>query len=112
MFDLTSIQNAIENCQYPELVEEPVILALNFTFHLENVIEFILLGERTSSVADDNNFVVRKKSKIDKVSLEQIVNSIPQLMYRYLGSCRSDYVPILPNESFAITNTQLSNLQG
>ena len=32
-------------------------------------------------------------------------------MFRYLGSFPSDSVPILPNEAFAITNTQPSNMQ-
>ena len=53
VFDLTSMQDATENCQYPELVGEPLRLKLNFTFPLEHVTEFIVLGERMSSVAVD-----------------------------------------------------------
>ena len=37
VFDLTSMQNATENCHYPELVGEPLKLELNFTFPLEHV---------------------------------------------------------------------------
>ena len=51
LFDSTSTQNATENCHYPELVEAPLKLELNFTFPVENVTELIVLGERTSSVA-------------------------------------------------------------
>ena len=47
VFDLTSMQDATENCQYPELVGEPLRLALNFTQALENVTEFIVLGEQS-----------------------------------------------------------------
>ena len=38
VFDLTSMQDAIENCHYPEFVGEPVRLEPNFTHSLENVI--------------------------------------------------------------------------
>ena len=45
LFDLTSKQDATENCHHPELVGEPLKLELNFTFPLEHVIELIVLGE-------------------------------------------------------------------
>ena len=60
VFDLTSMQDATENCHYPELVGEPLRLELNFTKPLENVTELIVLGERMSSVAVDKFGVVRK----------------------------------------------------
>ena len=60
MFDLTSIRDATENFHYPELVGEPLRLELNFTFPLEHVTEFIVLGERMSSVAVDKFFIVGK----------------------------------------------------
>ena len=53
VFDLTSMQDATENCHYVELVGEPLKLELNFTNNLENVTELIALGERMSSVAVD-----------------------------------------------------------
>ena len=53
VFDLTSMQDATENCHYTELVGEPLRLELIFTFLLENVTELIVLGERMSSVAVD-----------------------------------------------------------
>ena len=59
VFDLTSMQDATENCHYPELVGEPLRLELYFTNPLENVPELILLGERMPSVAVDK-FVVGK----------------------------------------------------
>ena len=50
VFDLTSMQDATENCHYLELVGEPLRLELNFTQPLENDTELIVLGERISSV--------------------------------------------------------------
>ena len=60
VFDLTSMQDATENCLYPELVGEPLRLDLNFTFPLVHVTELIVLGERMSSVAVDKFGVVGK----------------------------------------------------
>ena len=60
VFDLTSMQDATENCHYPELVEEPLRLELNFTNPLENVTQLIVLGVRMSSVAVDKFGVVGK----------------------------------------------------
>ena len=60
VFDLTSMQDATENCHYPELVGEPLRLELNFTQPLENVTELIVLGERMSSVAVDKFGAVGK----------------------------------------------------
>ena len=60
VFDLTSMQDATENWHYPELVGEPLRLELNFTFPLEHVTEFIVLGERMSSIAVDKFGVVGK----------------------------------------------------
>ena len=60
LFDLTSMQDATENCHYRELVGEPLRLELIFTNALENVTELIVLGERMSLVAVDNFGVVAK----------------------------------------------------
>ena len=60
VFDLTSMEDATENCHYPELVGEPLRLELYFTFPLEHVTELILLGRRMSSVAVDKFCVVGK----------------------------------------------------
>ena len=59
-FDLTSMQDATENCHYTELVGEPLRLELNCTFLLEHVTELIVLGERISLVAVDKFSVVGK----------------------------------------------------
>ena len=60
LFDLTSMQDATEKCHYPELVGEPLRLELNFTYPLEPVSEFIVLGKRMTSVAVDKFGVVGK----------------------------------------------------
>ena len=56
--------------------------------------------------------LLEKTSKLNNVSLQQIINWIPLLKYRYTGSFHSDYVPTLDNHTFAIINTQPSNMQG
>ena len=48
---------------------------------------------------------------MDNVSLLRIINSILLLKYRYRGSFPSDYVPLPDNDTFAIINTQPSNMQ-
>ena len=101
VFDLTSMQDATENCQYPELVGEPLRLELNFTFPVEHVTEFFVLGERMSSVAVDKFGAVGKTSRMHNVSLQQRINRFPRLNYRYHGSFPSDCVPTLDNDSFA-----------
>ena len=60
VFDLTSMQDATEKFQYPELVGKPSRLELNCTFPLEHFTELIILGERMSSVAVDKFGVVGK----------------------------------------------------
>ena len=56
--------------------------------------------------------LLEKTSKMDNVSLQQIINRIPLLKYRYRGSFPSDSVPTLDNDTFAILNTQPSKMQG
>ena len=65
-----------------------------------------------SSVAFDKFGVVRKTSKMDNVSLQQINNRIPLLKYPWRGSSRSDCVPTLDHDIFDIINTQPSNMLG
>ena len=60
VFDLTSMEDASENCHYPELVGEPLRMELNITNSLESVTELIVLGERMSLVAVDKFGVVGK----------------------------------------------------
>ena len=60
VFDLTSMQDATENCNNPELVGEPLKLELIFTKPLGNVTELIVSGKRMSSVAIDKFGIVRK----------------------------------------------------
>ena len=49
---------------------------------------------------------------MDNFALQQIINRISLLMFRYLGSFPSDYVPIIDNDTFAIIGTQPSIMQG
>ena len=49
---------------------------------------------------------------MDNFALQQIINRIPLLKFRSLGSFPSDYVPTLDNDTFGIINTQPSNIQG
>ena len=54
------MQDATEICHYPELIGETLNLEINFTFTTEHVPEFIVLGERMSSVAVDKFAVFGK----------------------------------------------------
>ena len=49
---------------------------------------------------------------MDNFALQQIINRITMLKFRYLGSFPSDYFPTLDNDTFAIINTQPSKMQG
>ena len=60
MLDLTSMQDANEQCHYTELIGQPLRLELYFSSPLENVTEIIVLGERMSYVAVDKFGVVGK----------------------------------------------------
>ena len=65
-----------------------------------------------SSVSIDKFGVDGKESEMHSVSLRRLANWSPILQYRYLGSFTSDYVSILPSETFAIISTQPSKMQG
>ena len=56
--------------------------------------------------------LLEETSRKDNVSLQQKVNPIPLLKYRYRGSFPFDYVPTLDNDTFAIIDTQPTNMQG
>ena len=60
VFDVFSMQEATENCHYPELVGKPMRLELIFTQTFENVTELFVLGERMSSFEVDKFGVVGK----------------------------------------------------
>ena len=49
---------------------------------------------------------------MDNTSPKQMADRTPSLKYRYIGSFPLDFVPNLPNDTFAIINTQLSNTPG
>ena len=56
--------------------------------------------------------LLEKTSKVDRVSLQQIINRSQLLKYRYRGSFPSKYVPTLDNDTFAIIKTQPRKMQG
>ena len=53
-----------------------------------------------------------KIPNMDGIALRQIIDRIPLLKYRYFGSFPSDRVPMLPNDTFAIVNTEPSYMSG
>ena len=113
VFDLTSMQDATENCHYPELVGEPLRLELNFTHPPKNVTELICIGWTDVVGCSWQVWCCWKEwVKMDNFALQQIMNRILLLKFRYLGSFLTDYVPTLDNDTFAIINTQPSNMQG
>ena len=58
VFKMTSTHDAAEICLYPELIGEPLILELFFTYRSQHVTEILILRERISSVAADKFGVV------------------------------------------------------
>ena len=106
VFDLTAVQDATEVSQYPKLVGEPLRLEINFSFPLENVTEFIVLGERIFSVKVDKCGVVGKKWTMfpSYHKIRQTFNRTPLLKYQYLGSLPFDNFQIL-----TVTLLQLYN---
>ena len=63
------------------------------------------------SVALTSLVLLEKTSQMDNVSLQQIINRILLLKYRYRSSFPSYYVPTFDNDTFANINTQPSNTQ-
>ena len=57
------MQDATENCHYPEFVGEPLRLELNFTNSPENFTELIVLCERMSSVAVESLVLLERMCK-------------------------------------------------
>ena len=112
VFDLTSMHDPIEHCHYPELIGEPTRLELYFSSPLVMLqkssywLNVFLLLQSTSLVLWERIF------EMDSFSLKQIVNRIPLLKYRYIGSPPSDFVSNLPGDTFAIMNTQLRKTPG
>ena len=49
---------------------------------------------------------------MDNQSLQQIIERIPELKFKYIGSFPTDFIPNLPNLSFAIINTASSKEVG
>ena len=49
---------------------------------------------------------------MDNFTLQQTINRILLLNFRYLGLFPSEYNPTLDNDTFAILNKQPSNIQG
>ena len=95
---------------YRELVGEPLILQLNFTFPLKCVAELIVVEDRMASVAVEKFGVVEKKSRINNVSPARII-CISLFKYRYFDGFLSDYVPVLPNKTFPSKNTESNGIQ-
>ena len=60
VFDLTSMQDATNYCDYAELIGEPLRFELYFSSPLEKVAEVLVLGERMSCVAVDKLGIVGK----------------------------------------------------
>ena len=77
VFDLTSMQDATQNCHYLELVGKPLRIEIKFTFRLEYVTELIVLEERMFSVALDKFGVVGKNIQIEYYFSPAKIDSYP-----------------------------------
>ena len=112
VFDLTSMQDATENFLYPELVGEPLRLELNFNFFWNMLLNSLYWENECLRLQLTSLVLLEKTSKMDNVSLLQIINRILLLKYCYRCSFSSDYVPTLDNDTFAIKTRQPNNMQG
>ena len=104
VFDLIPMQNPIGKSHCPDLVGEPIRLELKFTFPLKHVTELIVLGNEGLWMQLTCFVFLEGKSERDKVSLQQLLNHIQLLKYRYFGSFLSDFVSILDKDTFAFVN--------
>ena len=77
LFGLTSMQDATENCHYPELVGAPLRLELSLTFSIEYVTELILLEDKCLCLQLTCLVLLEKLSKIDNVCFKQILQPHP-----------------------------------
>ena len=59
---MSSVQDATENCHYPELVGQPLRLELNFSSPVKHATELIALGERMYLLPVDKFGVVGKNN--------------------------------------------------
>ena len=94
-FDLTSMQDATENCHYPELVGETLSLQLNSTFPLKHVTELIALENEffplqlTSLLLLEKNrkwtmFLPGKQSIVTRYSSIGTLVHLPHTMFQPL----------------------------
>ena len=112
LFDLTSLQDATENCVHPEQVGELPGLVLNFSYPLKNVAELILFEAGMSRIAVDKIGFSERMSKMDTAALQQIIIRLSPRRHRYSGSFALENFPDLPTETFTLVKTLPSNLQG
>ena len=86
VFSLTSMQDATENWHYPELVREPMRQDIIFNFPLQHVTQLIVFENECLQLHWTSLVLSEKTSKMDDVSLQQILNRILLLKHRYRGS--------------------------
>ena len=106
------MQDATENCQYPELVAEPLRLELNFTFPRKKLLNSLYCEIECLRLQVTSLVLLEETLKMDNVFLQQIINRIPLLKYLYRGSFPSDYAPTIDSDPFAITITRPSYIKG
>ena len=63
VFDSTSMQDATENCHYPELVEEPLRLELNFPIFLKTLPNSLYWVNESRQLPLTNFVLLEKKIK-------------------------------------------------
>ena len=85
VFDLTSMQKAIEHCHYPELIGEPLRLELNFNEALENAKKSSYWVNECRRLPSTSLALSVKIPNMDDNALRQIIDRFPVLKYRYLG---------------------------
>ena len=112
ILDLTSKQDATENCHYHEWLENHWSWTEFLVFLWNTLLNSLSWENECLRLQLTSLTLLEEISKLDSISRQQIFNRIPLLKYQHPGSSPSDYVPTLDNDTFVIINTQPSNMQG
>ena len=84
VFDLTSLQDAIENCHHQEHFGEPMRLELNVTFSRSMLLNSLFWKNEKLGLQLTNLVLLESIFKMDNVALQQIFNRNPLLPSHYV----------------------------
>ena len=111
VFDLTSMQDATDHCHHPDIIWEALRLELYFSSP-QQMLQKSLYWVIVCLVLQSTSLVLWERIfEMDKTSLEQIVNRILLLKYRYMGTFLSDFVSNLQMTRLRLSTHSLATRQ-